>query len=302
MIVYALNPAAGRGAEHGVADCEGVRLVRGAGFAELRERTAAALAEGATALVVQGGDGMVSLGASLVAGTDVPLGVVPTGTGNDFARSAGIPRGGAARARSRLLADLRDRRCRHRRVDVLRYRLCVGDVVTEGVAVNSIDIGFDALVNERANELRHLSGTARYLVALARSVREFESAEFEVALDGAAPERRRTQLLALLNGRTVGGGVPLIPQARIDDGLLDVLTVSGLGRPGLLVLFPLAMLGLHRGLPPARFDRGRRLRVEVPAGVPIYADGERLRASGAEGAALLEARVDPGALRLVRHA
>lgn len=296
-IVYALNAESGQGwANDATGFGNEVELSTGTTFEELRAATDKALERPAAALIVQGGDGMASMGAEFASALDLPLGVVPTGTGNDFARSVGIPRGRPNRVRSRLIDAIQGGTARFRTVDLMRFTVD-GE---EHVAVNSVNIGFDALVNERANQKRHLRGTSRYLVALTQSVRNFRSQPFRYAVDDCAPQRISAELITILNGRTVGGGIPLIPQARPDDGELDVIIVSGLGRLGLTLLFPLALVGLHTFLSPVRTARSRSIRVEVPAGVPIYADGECIRRSSATIGSTVEITVDPGALRLVR--
>ncbi|MGO1543444.1 MAG: diacylglycerol/lipid kinase family protein [Gulosibacter sp.] len=296
-IVYALNATSGQGFNGGSSDFgEGVELATGETFAELEAATATALERPADALIVQGGDGMVSMGAAFAAVRGIPLGVVPTGTGNDFARSVGIPRGRTAHVRERLIEGLRDGSARFRAVDLLRYTVD-GE---KHVAVNSINIGFDALVNERANEMRHLSGTSRYLIALIQSIRHFESATFKYAIDDDAQETIDAQVFTIMNGRSAGGGIPLVPAARPDDGELDVLSVSRLNRVGLLLLFPTAFARLHPRLPQVEIQHGTTVRVDIPAGVPIYADGECVRASTSVSSASVEIRLDPAALRLVR--
>lgn len=307
-VLYLVNPAAGLGASAQL----GKRLAGGAGatstpdlevvlvaaesFAELRDRAAAVLGgeRRPDALIVQGGDGMVSMGAGLVAGTGVPLGVVPSGSGNDFARSAGVRRGAPAAGIERLLTSLRTGTARIREVDAMRLTIDG----TEALAINSVNIGFDAVVNRRANELRKLPGTARYLAALLQSVNRFSPISFTFAVDDEAPRSVTAELLTVLNGASIGGGIRVAPKARIDDGMLDLLLVSGLPRLGLLTLFPLAMVGWHARLPPVSLARMRRIHVQVPAGVLIYADGEELRGPGAD-ACTLEVRVDPAAVRLI---
>ena len=303
-----VNPTAGRGASAHL----GKRLAGGAGatstpdlevvlvaaesFTALRDQAAAVLAGELRpdALVVQGGDGMVSMGAGLVAGTGVPLGVVPSGTGNDFARSAGMRRGAPAAGIERMLTSLRTGTASIRHVDVIRVAI---DGV-EQVAINSVNVGFDAVVNRRANELQKLPGTARYIAALLESVRRFSPLEFGVSVDGGPTRSVAAELLTILNGSSIGGGIKVAPRAVIDDGLLDLFIVGRLPRIGLLTLFPLAMAGLHTRLPPVSLQQMKSIRLQVPSGVLIYADGEELRGPG-RGACTLDVRADAGAVGLI---
>lgn len=307
-VLYVVNPTAGLGASAHL----GKRLAGGAGatstpdlevvlvaaesFTALRDQAAAVLAGELRpdALIVQGGDGMVSMGAGLVAGTGVPLGVVPSGTGNDFARSAGMRRGAPAAGIERMLTSLRTGTASIRHVDVIRVAI---DGV-EQVAINSVNVGFDAVVNRRANELQKLPGTARYIAALLESVRRFSPLEFGVSVDGGPTRSVAAELLTILNGSSIGGGIKVAPRAVIDDGLLDLFIVGRLPRIGLLTLFPLAMAGLHTRLRPVSLQQMTSVRLQVPSGVLIYADGEELRGPG-RGACTLDVRVDAGAVGLI---
>ncbi|MGO2748623.1 MAG: diacylglycerol/lipid kinase family protein [Pseudoclavibacter sp.] len=307
-VLYVVNPTAGLG----VSAHLGKRLAGGAGatstpdlevvlvaaesFTALRDQAAAVLAGELRpdALIVQGGDGMVSMGASLVAGTGVPLGVVPSGTGNDFARSAGMRCGAPAAGIERMLTSLRTGTASIRHVDVIRVAI---DGV-EQVAINSVNVGFDAVVNRRANELQKLPGTARYIAALLESVRRFSPLEFGVSVDGGPTRSVAAELLTILNGSSIGGGITVAPRAVIDDGLLDLFIVGRLPRIGLLTLFPLAMAGLHTRLRPVSLQQMKSVRLQVPSGVLIYADGEELRGPG-RGACTLDVRVDAGAVGLI---
>ncbi|WP_424464722.1 diacylglycerol/lipid kinase family protein [Pseudoclavibacter helvolus] len=304
-----VNPVAGLGASSGL----GRRLAGGAGASsspdlevvlvaagsleELRARAASVLAgqDPPEVLVVQGGDGMVSMGASLVAGTGIPLGIVPAGTGNDFARSAGLELGEPAESIERLLTALRTGSARVREVDVMRASV---DGV-ERLAINSINVGFDALVNRRANELQRIPGTLRYLVALVDSVGRYSTSDFVLATDGSEPLRVSAELITILNGSTMGGGISMASQARIDDGVLDLVRVGGLTKLRLLAFFPLAMLGRHLRLSAVSLERVRSLHLEVPPGVLIYADGEELRGPGG-GSCTLDVRIEPAGVRLVQ--
>ena len=232
-------------------------------FAELRRRARDELERGVAAVVVRGGDGMVSLGVDLVAGTRTPLGIVPAGSGNDFARAAGIP---VARRRWRETFDALLRALEHpaaytRSVDALRVR-CGG---RELWAANSVNYGFDAVVNERANGLR-LPGTLRYLAAIVQAAGRFEAREFVVRLDGGPEERLRTTLVCAANGGSVGGGVRIAPGADLADGRVEAVTVAGMPKLGFLALFPSALVGLHRLLPQVRIRRARTLEVTCPSG------------------------------------
>ncbi|NLT57293.1 MAG: diacylglycerol kinase [Actinomycetales bacterium] len=293
-VVVAVNPTAGRGRG---------RRAGGAAVHRLRERgldvrplhapdgqslakdVAAAVAEEPDALVVVGGDGMVHLGVNAVAGSRVPLGVVPAGTGNDCARVLGLPVtdpvAAADVAAAALLAGT------HRAVDTARYTGPDGSGWFAGVLAG----GFDAIVNDRANRWRWPRGRLRYDLALFRELPVFRPRSYELELDGVA-EETRAMLLAVGNGPSYGGGMLVCPDARLDDGLLDVLVVEPVSRLELLRIFPRVYSGRHVDHPRVSVRQARRVRLAAP-GIIAHADGERL------GPLPLECEAVPGALRLL---
>lgn len=233
---------------------------------------------------------MVHLGVGLVAGTAVPLGIVPTGSGNDFARAAGIPRRDPGRAVESIVRALRDPAAGGRRVDAMR-------VTVEGRTVwaaNSVNIGFDSVVNRRANELTRLPGTARYVVALLQVARRFGTLPLRIGIDGGEVRDRPGPLVTIANGSSVGGGIRLLPDADVADGALDVMLVEPVGRGTLLALFPLAAVGLHRWIDRVELTPVDRVEVVAPDDVLVSADGEPLGG----GTTIVECV--PGAWRLLR--
>lgn len=260
----------------------------------------AAVRQGVDVVVVCGGDGMVSLGVALVSEPGVPLGIIPAGSGNDFARAAGIPRRFDA-ALQRLLDQLSRPKWDLRPVDALRLQVSSGGVVDRRWAANSVNIGFDARVNQRANTARRTPRQLRYLAALAQEVPRFGTAEFDVEMDGLRCQRLDSALVCIQNGSTIGGGIPLAPHARIDDGWAEISHVGPLSRGGLMVLFPLLMARMHRWLTPLTTRRARWVRVRVPAGVPIFADGDEVHSGAAPQAEGVELEVElvPGAVQLL---
>ncbi|RKR74533.1 diacylglycerol/lipid kinase family protein [Frondihabitans australicus] len=294
-LVVAINPTAsfGRGRPVGpavvsaleTAGHEVIPLVRSS-HADLLAAASDSLAIGAQehadALIVVGGDGMVSLGTALVAGTGVPLGIVPSGTGNDMARALGIPHDDPAAAIRMLVERIA---APARAVDALRVTQVDGR--TTWVA-GTVSAGFDAFVNERANALRRPRGRLRYDVALVLELVRLRQVDYEIEIDGVGQTVAGT-LVSVGNARSVGGGIALLPDAIVDDGELDVLVVDRLSRRTFLRLFPRVAKGTHGDDPRVRLSRARRVRVSAP-GVIAYGDGERL------GPLPLEIEVVPGAL------
>ncbi|BDZ46250.1 diacylglycerol/lipid kinase family protein [Naasia aerilata] len=295
-LLVAVNPSASFGKNRAVGPLVLERL-RAAGhdvteltrpsMAQLHEATAAALAaDRPDALVVVGGDGMVHFGAQHTAGGTLPLGIIAAGTGNDVARGLGLPRGDPERAVDALLAAL-DRPAR--RIDAIRV---TGPSIAPLWVAGAVSAGFDALVNERANLMRFPRGGSRYTVAILRELLALRPLEYTIEVDG---ERRseRGVLLSVANNRYIGGGMHITPGALLDDGELDVLLVSPIGRLRFLALFPRVFSGRHVGLSVVRIERVRRITVDAAGPIAAYGDGERL------GDLPLTFEVVPGALPLL---
>lgn len=289
-----LNPAAGRGAAaraaraiRSVLEAEGAhyQIVETEGPGHAVERARRAAGEGWTAVVAAGGDGTVhEVANGLLAAADgaptVPMGIVPVGSGNDFARLAGIPTDPAAATRHLLGAA-------PRRVDAGRVD---GRFFTNGVG-----IGLDARVGIEAAKVRRLRGIAIYLWALARVLPGFRPPRMRVELDGETVADGPLTLVTAANGGRHGGGFWICPDARIDDGVLDVAVAEAMGPAGILAFLPRVMRGTHVGRPEVRILRGRRLRVTSPDPLPVHADGEVV----SEGAHALDVELLPGRLTLM---
>ncbi|HEY0890536.1 MAG TPA: YegS/Rv2252/BmrU family lipid kinase [Nocardioides sp.] len=279
------NPVAGKGDNDPAVAAVAARL-RHAGFAvrELLGGSAEesltlareAVAAGAEALVVVGGDGMVHLGTQVLAGTDLPLGIVPRGTGNDTCRSLGIPLRDPMAAADLVVAQ------RTRTIDLARS----GD----RYFVTVMAAGFDAAVNERANRMTWPQGNARYTLALLAVLREFRPLRYTLDLDGQTRELD-AMLVSIGNGDSMGGGLKVTHGADLSDGLLDVVLFHPVPKRELVTSYPKIFSGGHTRHPAYERHQVRRVTVAA-AGVVAYADGERF------GALPLTVEVVPQALRV----
>ncbi len=269
-----VNPTSGKNTG-ALIGTEALTLLRAAGAeivdlsaADARgatEKGRAAIAEGVVdAVVVAGGDGMVHLGANLCAGTGVPLGIVAAGTGNDIARELGLPVRDAAKAVERILGG------RTRTVDAARHVLASGE---ERWFVGVLAAGFDAVVNERANQWHWPKGPMRYNLAILRELPVFRPIPYVLHLDGE-PRALEAMLVAVGNGPAYGGGMRVTPGAVFDDGLLDVLVLHRLPMHEFLRVFPKVFSGAHVGHPAVEILQARTVTLEA-TGIVSYADGER---------------------------
>jgi len=215
---------------------------------------------------------MVSLGVNLLATTTVPLGIVPSGTGNDMARGLGIPVGDTRAAIDALLESLA-RPSRAIDAGRIRHTDDAGrDQLTWFACV--LSAGFDAIVNERANSLRHPKGKNRYLVALAIELAKLRPITYRLVLDGVETVTDAA-LIAVGNNQSIGGGMRVTPDAVVDDGLFDVLVVTPLSRFAFLRVFPKVFAGTHLGHRAVTVHRAKTVRIEADR-IAAYADGERV--------------------------
>ncbi|KAB1901905.1 NAD(+)/NADH kinase [Micromonospora tulbaghiae] len=270
------NPAAGRGRHRGLLPGILERLA-GAGrpVELLRARTPeeaeaachAAVAGGAGALVAVGGDGTTHRAMQAVAGTAVPFGPVPAGTGNDFAVEAGFPADPTA-AVEVITAALAAGRARP--VDLARLSR-TGEADRWFGAV--LAAGFDAIVNERANRMRWPRGPRRYDLAIVVELARLRPRRYRLVLDGVAQEVDAV-LVAVGNTASYGGGMRICPDADPHDGLLDVVVGGRFDRRTLMRVKPQIYQGTHVTHPLARVYRARTVELAAE-GITTYADGER---------------------------
>ncbi|WP_158863595.1 diacylglycerol kinase family protein [Leifsonia sp. AG29] len=292
-VVVAVNPMAAFGHRRDVGP-RVVERLRAAGHTVtdvdeanielLRREAGRAVQAGADALVVVGGDGMANLGIDLVAETGIPLGIVPSGTGNDLADGLGIPVGDTERAIDLLLEALgREPRV----IDAATIRH--GELTTWFGCV--LSAGFDATVNERANLMTRPRGRTRYVFALLRELATLRSRPYRLTVDGM-PIEADAMLVSVANNRSLGGGMRIVPDADLSDGVLELFIVERMSRLRFLRMFPKVFRGEHTGLPEVSIRPVRSVRIEAE-GVVAYADGERV------GPLPVEVVVVPGALRVL---
>ncbi|MEU2833656.1 diacylglycerol kinase [Streptomyces lavendulae] len=275
---HAAQPAASALREAGFS----VRTVVGTDAADALARLRADVREGTGAVIAVGGDGVVSLALQALAGTAVPLGVVAAGTGNDFARSMGLPVREPERAGHLAAEALKQGRIRE--IDLGR----AGDTWYGTVLCS----GFDSRVNDRGNRMRLPLGRFKYDLAILAELAAFRPFPYRITLDGGRVIETEATLVAVGNGSSYGGGMRICADAEPDDGLFDVTVVGDCGRGTLLKVFPQVYKGTHLSHPKVTVHRAAEVALES-AGLTAYADGERL------GPLPVTARCVPGALRLL---
>jgi diacylglycerol kinase (ATP) len=277
VVAVLANPAAGKGRRRGMLpdlverlgrSGRAVRLLAAGTAAEARTACRAAVADGAGALVAMGGDGTLHVALQAVAGTGVPFGIVPVGTGNDFADALGVPRDPAA-AVDAIAGALREGR--DRGVDLARMTPAGGGPPTWFGAV--LACGFDAIVNERANRMRWPRGDLRYDLAILAELIRLRPRAYRLALDGQVRDLAAV-LLAVGNTASYGGGMRICPAADPTDGLLDVVVAAPISRTTVVRIKPKLYAGTHVNHPAVTAYRASTVEISA-TGITTYADGEQ---------------------------
>lgn len=292
-----VNPAAGRGRATKRAS-EIRAILEGNGFevtlhessapGHLEERVGAFVRDGGKRFVVAGGDGSVheAVNGIMAAGGDAALGVIPAGTGNDFAKAAGITldwRDAAA-----LLAD-------NLRGDVHPRQIDAGRMNGRYFA-NGAGIGFDAKVTAIARSIRWPLGDLVYLIAIFRAFAD-DIVTPAVTIETAGGEKLWDGPLTLANvsnGPWVGGMFHIAPMASHDDGQLDLIVAAPVKRGRILRLLPALMDGGHMTEPEIEHHSVTSITLRANGELLSHLDGEVQ-----QPACEFEIEILPGALRLL---
>jgi len=255
----------------------------------LADLAAGAVADGATQLVVVGGDGTVHEvvdGLARAGASDrVELGLIPFGTGRDFARSLRIPR---------RLDDALEvvRGGRVRTVDIGRATYASGNGEAVAHFANFAGAGISGAIADRANRTtKAFGGRLSFIWATLAVFTRWQPTEMTVEIDG---ERRQVLLLEALamNGDYTAGGMWVAPEASLEDGTFDVVLIGDFSKAEFTTTFPKIYRGTHVAHAKVEIVRARELRVDAPSPLPIVLDGEQ------PGTTPVRFEVVPGALRV----
>ena len=212
-------------------------------------------------LIAVGGDGLVNLCLQLVAEKPICLGVIPAGTGNDFARATGF--------NGKSVDEIFSIFSRSKPV-----RIDLGKAVSADESkwfVQVLSTGFDAIVNSLANKMTWPRGKSKYTIATILILSRFKSIPYMVEIDGRIFEQN-AMLLAVANGESYGGGMRICPGASNSDGIFDVLIVRPVTKIVLLTIFPKVFKGNHIPHPKIDVYKGKYIKISSPT--VAYADGE----------------------------
>ena len=224
-------------------------------------------------VIAVGGDGLFHLVLQKITPAQVPLALIPAGTGNDFVRTLGWSLDDVDAILESILSK------KPQSVD-----LGLVDGEWFGAILSS---GFDSVVNEKANTMSWPKGPNKYNVAIAIELPRFIPRHYEIVLDDRTISTQ-AMLIAVSNGRSYGGGMLVCPQAEITDGYFDVMVLHPVSKLEFIKVFPRVFKGTHITHPAVEIVRSKN--VSITADAVAYADGERV------GQLPVHAQCMPGAL------
>jgi diacylglycerol kinase (ATP) len=275
--VFIVNPAAGKGSGSKAAERLSELLRRHAVVHKMfftgkpGHATELAKSTDARFVVAVGGDGTINEVANALRHTDRVFGVIPTGSGNDFIKSAGIPK----QMEDALELILRGH---IRRIDAGQVSVGVSASGSIKYApgrmfVNGVGVGFDAAVAYRTTQIKYLSGTALYLLAVLQTIGGFHPPLFTVRVDGLSWDAQHL-LIATGNGKCAGGGFYLTPDAEVDDGFLDVCAIGDVSLLKVLRLIPSVMRRKQIQDEQVKYLRAKIIELSSSDHFAVHADGE----------------------------
>jgi diacylglycerol kinase (ATP) len=264
-----------------LASRHGAGLVVSRKVGDLAAQARRAAEDGVERLLVAGGDGTMHHAAQGLAGSECALGVIPLGSGNDLAGTLGIPPDLDAAVARALGGEIR-------RIDLAR----VGETYCIGYA----GVGFDSEVTRFANEVKVLRGPLIYFYSVIHTLITFEPPRMKVVHDEGVFEGR-VMFTVVNNLPRFGGGMRIAPEARIDDGLLDLVIVKEVPKPVLMSIFPKVYSGRHVGHPAVTIVRTRRAEITIDRPMTMYGGGEPV--GPVEAGVPVTVEVVPGGLAIV---
>ncbi len=206
-----------------------------------------------------GGDGLAHILLQKVTPLQIPMAVIPGGTGNDLVRTFGWPLDSIDAYLDYIISH-----------DPTSIDLGLVDGEWFGAILST---GFDSVVNERANTLKWPKGPNKYNAAIAIELPRFRPRHYEITLDDRTISTE-AMLIAVANGTSYGGGMKVCPNADIRDGLFDVMILHPISKLEFLKVFPKVFKGTHISHPQVEIVRSSKVRIEAQA--VAYADGERI--------------------------
>jgi len=224
-------------------------------------------------VIAVGGDGLLHLVLQKITPAQVPLALIPAGTGNDFVRTLGWSLDDVDAILESVLS---------------KKPASVDLGLVDGKWFGAIlSTGFDSIVNEKANAMSWPKGPMKYNAAIAIELPRFKPHHYEITLDDRTISTQ-AMLIAVSNGRSYGGGMLVCPRAEITDGYFDVMVLHPVSKLEFIKVFPRVFKGTHITHPAVEIVRSKS--VQISSDAVAYADGERI------GQLPVSAQCMPGAL------
>jgi diacylglycerol kinase (ATP) len=220
------------------------------------------------ALVIIGGDGTIHHALRFIENTQVPLGIIPAGSGNDFARALKIPKN-SKKALRRILDGQTER------IDLIK--------VNDELCTTIVGVGFDAKVAEITNQSQlkpwlntFKLGKLAYVFGVLKGVFSYQPTDLTINIDGKDKVFSNVWLIAIANTPYYGGGLKICPEADKADGIVNICIAHSLSRLELLMFFPLVFLGKHTLHRCVATEKGEVINISSKSTTTVQADGEML--------------------------
>ncbi|OEF99690.1 hypothetical protein BHF71_07930 [Vulcanibacillus modesticaldus] len=212
-------------------------------------------------IIVVSGDGTLNEVINGWYPSQIPIGYIPSGTGNDYAREMGIPK-------DPILALERILKKEVKKIDIGR--------INDRYFINVASMGFDGEVAHFVNnsKLKRLFGKLVYVFGVLRILLSYNPKQVKLVIDDKIHKYERVWLVAVANNRFYGGGMAICPNAQNNDGQLDICIIKDITRLQLLRLFPLIFSGKHIEYPMIEKINGKKIEVYTDDRFKIQADGE----------------------------
>jgi YegS/Rv2252/BmrU family lipid kinase len=255
-IKFIINPLAGRGRSlelwkqiiHNIADAYDdyeYIYTRCPEDATLQAKIAAEQKYDVVAVV--GGDGTLNEAVNGLVGSETALAVFPGGTGNDFAKTLGITKNTDA-----MLKIVQN--AKKKKIDIVKCN--------DKYFVNMAGLGFDAEVAKIVNNIRFIKGEIAYLSAILKTLFTYRPVDIEIVIDGVRRIERVT-LVSVGNGKFIGGGIQMLPNAVLDDGLVDICIIKETNKAEILRTLPSVYQGRHMTNHKCVFLKGREVTIDI---------------------------------------
>ncbi len=223
---------------------------------ELAQRLAE---KGTHRIIILGGDGTISEVVNTTINSEVELGVISVGTGNDLARSLGLPYNKPGKALEVIFTG------KPTKVDV--------GWEEDRCFISTLGLGFPAIIAQKVNKMKYLKGSPAFFIAAYKTISHLHPIPVRITLDDETLNVNCTSIL-IQNTRFCGGGLLVAPAARTDDGLFDVVVVNDIGKVDLMMNFPKIYSGRHLKHPKFSLYRSQSVRIDTPINLSKMFDGD----------------------------